>query len=123
MKAIPRYELTKEGQKALNAEVNRQLINHAEKHGCNNDAQVLLTLHLHYGFGKKRLRQFWEHYLETEKELMDYYRQTPITAEGEREKEFYAVYELRKIGVDVEHWRAVKNEWKPENDEIWKRYG
>ena len=46
MKAIPRYELTKEGQKALNAEVNRQLINHAEKHGCNNDAQVLLTLHL-----------------------------------------------------------------------------
>lgn len=122
MKAKPREKLTANQQKALNEEVDRQLQKQAETHGTNIDATVLLTLHLHYGFGKEQLREFWERYNDTEKELAEYYRQTPLTLEGIREKEYYAVYELKGIGVDVEAWRKLKKEWKPESDKIWQKY-
>lgn len=123
MKMQAKRRLTVNEQKALNAEVDRQLQKQAEKHGVNIDATVLLTLYLHYDFDKYQLREFWEKYSETEKELVEHYRQTPLTLEGIREKEYYAVYNLRRIGVDVELWRKLKKEWSPEKDEVWQKYG
>ena len=121
MKAQMNRKLTANEQKALNKEVDRQLQIQAEIHGVNVDATVLLTLFLHYGFKKEQLREFWEKYADTEKELAEYYRQTPLTLEGIREKEYYAVYELKHIGVDVEAWRKLKKEWKAEEDEVWQK--
>lgn len=121
MKAQTNRKLTANEQKALNKEIDRQLQIQAEKHGCNMDATVLLTLYLHFGFGKEKLREFWEKYSETEKTLFDYYYNTPLTAEGVREREFLATYELKGIGVDVEYWRKVKKEWKPEEDKVWMK--
>lgn len=123
MKAQAKRRLTVNEQKALNAEVDRQLQRQAEIHGVNVDAMVLLTLSLHYGFEKENLRAFWEAFEQTEKELAKYYRETPLNIDGIREQEWYAVNELKHIGVDVELWRKLKKEWSPEKDEVWQKYG
>ena len=121
MKVNTQRRLTINEQKALNKEIDRQLQVQAEKHGVNIDATVLLTLAEFYDFDKYKLREFWEHYNDIEKELAEHYRQTPLTLEGIREKEYYAVYNLKRIGVDVELWRKLKKEWSPERDEIWQK--
>ncbi len=56
MKARTRWQPTARERKAMNEEINRQLIEADRKYTNDFDAMVLYTLHTHLGFGKKRLR-------------------------------------------------------------------
>ena len=53
-------ELTLAERKAMEAEINRQLVEKDKQYAADMDAMVLYTLMAHYGWKKKRLRKFWE---------------------------------------------------------------
>lgn len=51
-------DLTAKERLAMNIEINRQIVEADRKYTNDIDAMVLYTLHVHLGFGKKRLRRF-----------------------------------------------------------------
>ena len=89
--------LTAAEQKAMNMEINRQIIEADKKYTVDVDAMILYTLHIHLGFGKKRLRRFWEAFQVEHKKLIDYYQMPDDGA-------WLCRRLLKDIGVDVEEW-------------------
>lgn len=104
MKArIPR-QMTSAEKKAMNDEINRQILEADKKYTNDVDAMILWTLHEHLGFGKKRLRRFYEAFVEIHQDLVDYYQMPDDGA-------WLCNRKLKDIGVDVEQWEkeiAVK---------------
>lgn len=90
-------ELNKKEQKAVNEEITRQLIEIEGKYVKDNDATILLALHTCFGFGKKRLRRFWDYYFEEQKRLREYYQLDDH--EGNLCK-----FKLKLIGIDIDEW-------------------
>ena len=66
-------ELTAKEQKAMDIEINRQILEADKRYTNDIDAMVLYALHKHLGFGPKRLRRFWEAFNAEHKKLRDYY--------------------------------------------------
>lgn len=52
--------LTAAEKKAMDMEINRQIVEADRRYADDIDAMVLYTLHVHLGFGKKRLRKFYD---------------------------------------------------------------
>ena len=52
--------LTAAEKKAMEMEINRQIVETDRRYADDIDAMVLYTLHVHLGLGKKRLREFYE---------------------------------------------------------------
>lgn len=63
------------------------------------DAMILYVLHAHYGWGPKRLRQFWDVFIEEHKALRDHYN---MHEPGDNA--YLAKRKLLEIGVDVAAW-------------------
>lgn len=74
------------------------------------DATMLWTLHSEYGFGRRRLRRFWEQLIHNRVEFRSFYRGDMSTYEvqntGSNAEDFALVAALRDIGVDLEAWEA-----------------
>lgn len=90
--------LNSEQKKAMNKEINRQILENDMKFSKDYDAAVLWTLRVCYGFGKKRIRRFWDCFLAEHQRLRECYEQNPDSEEANY-KEL-----LKKIGVDVDTW-------------------
>jgi hypothetical protein len=95
-------ELTNNERKAVNEEITRQFMELESKYTKDNDASILLTLHSCFGFGKKRLRRFWEFYFKEQARLREYYQLD--THEGNLCK-----FKLKQIGVDIDEWHREKD--------------
>jgi len=65
------------------------------------DAMILYVLHAHYGWGKKRLREFWDVFIEEHRELRNHYE---MHSPGDNA--YLARRKLQEIGVDVMAWEA-----------------
>ena len=64
--------LTAAEKKAMDMEINRQIVE-ADRHYADDiDAMVLYTLHVHLGFGKKRLRKFYDAFSAEHDRLIQY---------------------------------------------------
>ena len=87
-------------QKAMNLEINRQLLKKAEQFAEDMDATVLYTLLSGYGWKKKRLRKFWDTYFAVHQELREFYQMS-----DPGDTEWLANRKLKEIGVDVHQWR------------------
>lgn len=92
-------ELTAAEKKAMDIEINRQLIERDKQYAEDIDAMVLYTLMTHYGWGKKRLKGFWNAFLASHNALREFYQ---MDAPGENE--WLAHRKLREKGVDVHQW-------------------
>lgn len=92
-------ELTAAEKKAMDIEIHRQLVKKDREYAADFDAMILYTLMSHYGWGKKRLRQFWEAFFTEHKALQDFYE---MYEPGDRE--WLANKKLKDIGVDVREW-------------------
>lgn len=92
-------EFTAAERKAMNLEINRQIIENDEKYKEDIDAMVLYVLMVHYGWKKKRLRKFWKAFITEHQALRDYYL---MDAPGDNE--WLARRKLKQIGVDVHQW-------------------
>ena len=97
MKARIPWSGTKAQEKAMMDEINRQILEAHEKFACDYDAMVLYTIHTHLGFGKKRLRKFYEAFVKEHKRLIDFYEMPDGVA-------FICDHKLKQIGVDVKKW-------------------
>ncbi len=95
--------LSPKEQAAVDAEINRQTIEADRRYTNDIDALVLYVLHKHLGFGKKRLRRFWEAFSVEHDKLVAYY-------EMPKDGAWLADHKLKEIGVDVAAWNAEKEE-------------
>lgn len=97
MKAPIQRKLTVREQRALDAEINRQIALNVPKLEKNIMAMVLWQLHEQLGFGKDRLIRFHESFAPYLKQLQEYYEM-----ESDEEAEWLVKKQLREIGVDVD---------------------
>ena len=92
-------ELTAAERKAMDLEINRQIAEKDKQYQADIDALVLYVLMSRYGWRKKRLREFWNAFIEEHKALTDYYL---MNEPGDNE--WLAHRKLKQIGVDVHQW-------------------
>ena len=93
--------LTVAEQKAMDMEINRQIVEADRRYTDDIDAAVLYTLHTHLGFGAKRLRRFYEAFSAEHDKLIQYYLMPDDYTWLCKEK-------LKQIGVDVASWNAER---------------
>ena len=94
-------DLTAAERRAMEIEINRQIAESDRQHANDIDAMVLYVLHTHLGFGKKRLRRFYEAFSVEHNKLIEHYEMPDGGA-------WLADRKLKEIGVDVTAWNAEK---------------
>lgn len=97
-------ELTAAEKKAMNIEINRQIVKRDEQYAADIDAMVLYTLMAHYGWKKKRLKKFWNAFIEEHKALREFYQ---MNEPGDNE--WLAHKMLLKNGVNIHEWYKEEN--------------
>ena len=98
-------ELNSAEQKAMNIEINRQLVEKDKRYSIDNDATVLYALMVHKGWKKKRLHNFWKAYNKIHNELQAFYE-----TESPEEQVWFVHRILKEIGVDVQKWYEEETE-------------
>jgi CRISPR/Cas system CSM-associated protein Csm2 small subunit len=92
-------QLSPSQKKAMMKEIRRQCANYYRKHETELIALILWELHTQLGFGKKRLRRFWENFTPTLDTMLDRY-------EMEEDDRFWlCVQKLKEIDIDIEAWQ------------------
>lgn len=90
-------DLTAKERKAMELEINQQIAEADRQHANDFDAMVLYVLHTHLGFGKKRLRRFYDAFSAEHDKLIEHYEMPDGGA-------WLADMKLKEIGVDVAAW-------------------
>ena len=98
-------ELTAAERRAMNIEINRQIVVKDEQYQENLDALILYVLMVKRGWKKKRLHDFWKDFIVVHKELRDFYQMDKAG-----DAEWFCHRELKKIGVDVHQWYEEEKE-------------
>lgn len=83
------------GKEKMRREINRQLLQANKQYMIDLDTTVLWTLHSEYGFGAKRLKEFYIKMFTNHLEMRNFYGLDDLYPER---------YKLKQIGVDVEKW-------------------
>lgn len=89
-------------KKAMNLEIQRQLAEYDQKHLLEIDAMILWVLHDRFGFGPKRLRQYYDSFRACTDKLVERYQ---MDADDDV---WLCTQMLKRIGVDVEQWHKEK---------------
>ena len=90
--------LSKAERTALDIEVRKAIAENQTIYHQDMDAAILYFLHTRYGFGVKRLRDFWDKFNELHGQILrDYQVLNEDAAWVCRDK-------LKQIGVDVKQW-------------------
>ncbi|MCH5199004.1 MAG: hypothetical protein J1E34_08870 [Oscillospiraceae bacterium] len=90
---------TKNQRAAIKAEAVKQVYEARDKLFNDMDAVILWTLHERFGFGKERLRRFFDGFVEEYTALQKHY-------ELGKDTPFVCKEKLKQIGVDVEEWET-----------------
>lgn len=85
--------LTAAERKAMDMEINRQIV----------EADRRYADHVHLGFGKKRLRKFYDAFSAEHDRLIQYYQMPD-------DYTWLCKEMLKRIGVDVEAWNKERKE-------------
>lgn len=93
--------LTAAERKAMQLEVNRQIVEADKQYTRDLDAMILYTLSVHLGFGPKRLRRFWDAFSAEHQRLVQHY-------EMPDDYPWLCREQLKRIGVDVDLWAAER---------------
>lgn len=96
MKVKVPFQMSPKQRRAMNDEIEAQIQEARVRDSDEYDAAVLWALHLCFGFGKKRLRKFYDFYCSL-------YLQSGKWKYGRSEIEM-----LEKIGVDICGWNHSK---------------
>lgn len=90
-------ELTVAERKAMEIEINRQIAEHDRKHVNDIDALVLYQLRVQFGFGKKRLKRFFDNFAPALAELIRHYEMPNAST-------WICTEMLKRDGIDIEAW-------------------
>lgn len=91
--------LTAAEKKAMDIEIKRQLAEYERQHQLELDAIILWVLRNQLGFGKKRLKRFYDEFSPAVQELLRYYEM------GEEDQSWLCTRKLKDHGVDIEKWQ------------------
>ena len=91
-------QLNKNEQRALDQEINRQIIENDRRFDMDKESSILWMLHVHFGFGPKRLKKAWELFYSETVKLREYYQME------QEDDGWLARQKLKEIGCDVEQW-------------------
>ena len=97
--------LTAAEKKAMEMEINRQIVEADRRYADDIDAMVLYTLHAYLNFGKKRLRKFYNAFSAEHDRLIQHYQMPD-------DYTWLCKEMLKRIGVDVEAWNRERREPK-----------
>ena len=90
-------------QKALDEEVNRQVIEVHQKFEDDFDYMILRVLHNHFGFGPQRLRKAYDFFRADNDALVKHYEMPDAGV-------YIARKEMNAIGCNVEKWNKERGE-------------
>ena len=90
-------QLTSNQQDAIESAVKAQIAIYEKEHALDVDAMILYALHTHLGFGKDRLKKFFDAFINDHKALIAHYEMPNDGAYLSRVK-------LKEMGVGVEEW-------------------
>ena len=65
--------LNKAEQRALDQEIKKQIVENDTQFSIDNDSSILWMLHVHFGFGPKRLKKAWKLFYAETLKLREYY--------------------------------------------------
>lgn len=82
----------------MNKEINNQLVRAHDRFFQDERAVILWTLHQIFGFGAKRLRQYYDAYTPACEELRNYYEMS------DSDMPFIATEKLKAVGVNLQEW-------------------
>lgn len=83
------------GRAAMNHEINQQLLEMDKQFTLDIDTMVLWTLHKCYGFGPKRLKEFYLNMFREHLRMREFYEMDELYPER---------HKLKEKGVDIETW-------------------
>ena len=96
--------LTAAEKKAMDIEIRRQLAEYDLKHANELDAMILWHLHEEFGFGPKRLKQFYDTFAVRLNELIKHYEMT------DSDIVWLCTYKLKQYGIDIEEWNKQRRD-------------
>lgn len=96
--------LTAAEKKAMDIEIRRQLAEYDLKHANELDAMILWHLHEEFGFGPKRLKQFYDTFAVRLDELIKHYEMT------DSDMIWLCTYKLKQYGIDIEEWNKQRRD-------------
>ena len=97
MKAMIRDSLPRKTKDAIKREVRSQVYAQKKRINADFDAMVLWVLHEKFGFGRERLRRFYDAFVAEVHRLDEAYQMGGETG-------YVCRVKLKEIGVDVEAW-------------------
>lgn len=100
---IFKVELTPKEQKALDAEINRQILDRHAEFVDDVDYMIMRILHDEFGFGLTRLKRFYEAFIKDNDALVKHYEMADAGA-------YIARKEMNKIGCNIEEWNRERGE-------------
>ena len=101
MKARVPWAGSESQKSAMKLEIQRQLMESTDKYLSEIDAMILWTLHSRYGFGPRRLKQFYDAVQSEHKKLKEFYQTNP---DG-----WLYTHLLKNVGIDIEKFKEDKN--------------
>ena len=96
--------LTAAEKKAMDIEIRRQLAEYDLKHANELDAMILWHLHEEFGFGPKRLKQFYDTFAVRLDELIKHYEMI------DSDMVWLCTYKLKQYGIDIEEWNKQRRD-------------
>lgn len=100
---IFKVELTPKEQKAMDEEINRQIIARHREFTDDFDYMVLRLLHNRFGFGLARLKQFYDAFIADNDALVKHYEMSDAGI-------YIARKEMNEIGCNIEKWNSERSE-------------
>ena len=89
--------MSKRHQQVLRQEINKEIVKAMRHSDIDSDAGVMLVLHREFGFGRKRLMQFWEENFKMRNELASFYEM-----QGDDLMWLYKRKLQEETGIDIE---------------------
>jgi hypothetical protein len=90
--------LTAKEREAINIEINKEIRRRSEQYANDVDSAILYQLRVQLGFGKKRLRKFYDGWKAAHDNLLEHYEM------DKEDSSWLFMKKLKDIGVDVEEW-------------------
>ena len=95
-------ELSDAEKTAMNREILKQIAGFDREHNKDIHAIVLWILHRHFGFGKKRLKDFYFEFDSYLDRLIKYYEM------DEGDGSWLCRHKLKEYGIDIDEWESDK---------------
>lgn len=97
-------ELTNNEKKAMDIEIKKILAEQNKKHNAEIDAIILWTLHTHFGFGKKKLKEFYDNFVPALDDLTSRYEMV----NNSEEEVWLCTHMLEEYGIDLKKWNEMR---------------